>query len=805
MKDEIKDLKEFVYENIIKVFNEHLNEFKKEYFSRIKNLNQHLLDEIQMYYESILITASEGSKIEDVNVEITIDSIREDILKGIENSVKSFYSSISSFYNSENLEKFSSTNKNNALKQFKLVFQFDEFKMKIIDNAKILKENTEKRYQLEQLEFIKRIESFIEVGFNESTKSFYENELSSYINMVISEDFEYELQPELNNFINIINNTDEFLIEIITQKETKQLSTLMRNRFNKLYLDLKDNITTNILPRIENIIYVKINKFRNEIAEKIINKFSEITSNEIKSNNFKNKISLRMYNLIPKTLRDPFKKRLIEIFQEISNEKSIKQMKETYKNQIENYLNSLNTLLNNYQEALNVKISKIVSTKSDNTLIILSTLHEQYGKCVREYNPIIKYEIDENKKNKIKDIEIYLYEKLKDIINSYEYQKNLGDTSIEKIIPNLKLYSEIIENELNANDKLTKTGRAKVNLQKILEKITNKFNEYFTNFEESVGNRNELIKIQRSNFRQLKEFSIEEIESEINLIENNYNSFANDILKIEEFVQLNSEYEKFASTLRKGLEKNTEYFSYAFESIKDYISEEQFEQFTKSLKEDSEKCKNIILKFLNEESSEVLNSIDLIQTGIKQLFTSDLRKSIDNKIDETLKDLYEGVLSQIKEMNKPNSGNIPTINLPVFTFNKFTNSYSGITISSTPSNINYNNLISFKRDDFTLIIENNVGAVVNYNARGSFNRNSYKYYYTIINGQIGNGNIGFKSVYDLKDNKVYLDAYQNQGDASYDKQVYYFNYNLRNAKTRLQRSETVIIQRSNSKHIIKDF
>ena len=101
---------------------------------------------IFIFYESILITASEGSKIEDVNVEITIDSIREDILNGIENSVKSFYSSISSFYKSENFEKFSSNNKNDALKKFKLVFQFDEFKMKIIDNAKILKENTEKRY-----------------------------------------------------------------------------------------------------------------------------------------------------------------------------------------------------------------------------------------------------------------------------------------------------------------------------------------------------------------------------------------------------------------------------------------------------------------------------------------------------------------------------------------------------------------------------------------------------------------------------------------------------------------------------------
>ena len=257
--------------------------------------------------------------------------------------------------------------------------------------------------------------------------------------------------------------------------------------------------------------------------------------------------------------------------------------------------------------------------------------------------------------------------------------------------------------------------------------------------------------------------------------------------------------------MRKGLEKNSEYFSYAFESVKDYISEEQFEQFTKSLKEDSEKCKNLTLKFLNEESSVVLSSIDLIQTGIKQLFTTDLRNSIDNKIDETLKDLYDGVLSQITDLNKPDSGVIPTVNLPTFSFNRFTNGFSGVTISSIPSNINYNNLISFKRNEYTLIIENNIGAVVTYNARGYFNSNSLKYYYTIINGQIGNGNIGFKSVYDLKDNKVYLDAYQNQGDASYVKEVYYCYYKSRYPKSTLRQSETVIIQRSNSKHIIKDF
>ena len=39
--------------------------------------------------------------------------------------------------------------------------------------------------------------------------------------------------------------------------------------------------------------------------------------------------------------------------------------------------------------------------------------------------------------------------------------------------------------------------------------------------------------------------------------------------------------------------------------------------------------------------------------------------------------------------------------------------------------------------------------------------NSYKYYYTILNGLIDNEIIGFKSVYYLKGNKIYLDAYQN--------------------------------------------
>ena len=45
----------------------------------------------------ILITPYEGNKEDDSNVKIIIDSKRHDILNGIENSVKSFYSSISSF------------------------------------------------------------------------------------------------------------------------------------------------------------------------------------------------------------------------------------------------------------------------------------------------------------------------------------------------------------------------------------------------------------------------------------------------------------------------------------------------------------------------------------------------------------------------------------------------------------------------------------------------------------------------------------------------------------------------------------
>ncbi len=96
----------------------------------------------------------------------------------------------------------------------------------------------------------------------------------------------------------------------------------------------------------------------------------------------------------------------------------------------------------------------------------------------------------------------------------------------------------------------------------------------------------------------------------------------------------------------------------------------------------------------------------------------------------------------------------------------------------------------------SLIIENNVGSVVNNNANGVITGGS-SYYRAMMDGQIGNGEIGFKSIYDLKDNKVKLDAYQNQKDSSYSNYLYY--------RTRLDRSETIILQRTNSKHIIKNF
>ena len=794
MEEEIKEIKTFIYKNITDVFNEYLINFKNEYLSRINNKNTEIIGEIDMYYSTILLTLTKNTQLNDDNKEI-ISSMREETFNKITNSVMLFYSNISNYYTAEKFEYLSLSNKRNALNQFKLNYSFDEFKMKITENAKILKNNTEKMYQKEQLEFIEKIESLIETGFNETITNFYYNQLLPYVNKTVLEDLEYALQPELNYFIQVIDNNDNFLHSIIEQNETKTISTLMKNRLTKLYSELKLNITRNIKPRIESIIYIKIDKFRREIEEKITEKFSQIISAEIKSDNFKKKISERIYVLIPNQLREPFKKRLISVFQEISGLKATNQMKEIYKNKIEAYLELLESVLDNYDTIINQTIASLPTSKSDNILIILTSLHEKYSKIVREYNPIISYEIDENKIINIQNIENYLNDKMLNIKNAYEYQKNVSDNSIEEIIPNFKLYSDSIETNLNSENKIEKSGRAQVNLKKILEKITVKFEEYFNNFEQSVGNREELIKIQRSNNRLLKEFSIEEIESEIDLIEDNYNTFSNDVLKIEEFIQLNLEYEKFTRILRNSLEKNDEYFSYAFESVKDYISEEQFNNFTLALKEDSEKCKNIVLNYLNKHSDVVLNSIELIEQGIKQLFTSDLRNKINNKVDETLKDLYEGVLSQIENINKPYSGVVNSQNLPQIVIQTFLR-YKKVTFNSKPAQINYSSNFLFTRDGMSLIIENNVGSVVNNNANGVITGVS-SYYKATMNGQIGNGEIGFKSIYDLKDNKVKLDAYQNQKDASYSNYLYYRN--------RLDRSETIILQRTNSKHIIKNF
>jgi hypothetical protein len=288
MEEEIKEIKTFIYKNITDVFNEYLINFKNEYLSRINNKNTEIIGEIDMYYSTILLTLTKNTQLNDDNKEI-ISSMREETFNKITNSVMLFYSNISNYYTAEKFEYLSLSNKRNALNQFKLNYSFDEFKMKITENAKILKNNTEKMYQKEQLEFIEKIESLIETGFNETITNFYYNQLLPYVNKTVLEDLEYALQPELNYFIQVIDSNDNFLHSIIEQNETNTISTLMKNRLTKLYSELKLNITRNIKPRIESIIYIKIDKFRREIEEKITEKFSQIISAEIKSDNFKKK------------------------------------------------------------------------------------------------------------------------------------------------------------------------------------------------------------------------------------------------------------------------------------------------------------------------------------------------------------------------------------------------------------------------------------------------------------------------------------------------------------------------------------
>ena len=187
MEEEIKEIKDFIYKNITDVFNEYLINFKNEYLSRIDIKNTEIIDEIDMYYSTILLTLTKNTQLNDDNKEI-ISSMREETFNKITNSVMLFYSNISNYYTAEKFEYLSLSNKRNALNQFKLNYSFDEFKMKITENAKILKNNTEKMYQKEQLEFIEKIESLIETGFNETITNFYYNQLLPYINKTVKID-----------------------------------------------------------------------------------------------------------------------------------------------------------------------------------------------------------------------------------------------------------------------------------------------------------------------------------------------------------------------------------------------------------------------------------------------------------------------------------------------------------------------------------------------------------------------------------------------------------------------------------------
>ena len=110
-----------------------------------------------------------------------------------------------------------------------------------------------------------------------------------------------------------IRDTNNFVKDLLDNEELKvDLGYNLIQRFIQIYPEIRKELNLFIHNKFIDIVYPKIERFKDDIETKIVDLFVKIIEENNKK--LKYKLSSEIYELIPKKLDSPFKAIIAEIF-----------------------------------------------------------------------------------------------------------------------------------------------------------------------------------------------------------------------------------------------------------------------------------------------------------------------------------------------------------------------------------------------------------------------------------------------------------------------------------------------------------
>jgi hypothetical protein len=565
-----------------------------------------------------------------------------------------------------------------------------------------------------------------------------------------------------------IKQTYDTVKTLLDTAELKSLGYNLIQTFNKVFPEIRDKINSIIPDRIEKVIYPKITTFKNEANNLIADLY--ISTLEIEGSYLKDKLSSKVFELIPTSLDNPFKGIIQNHFNEaIKN--IIEDIKQSYNTKILSDLRLISDTLETYGDEVTDAISLAQVTRVEKKW---TTINSYYKDLIKVHTLYETNSVFEVKSQKTTEIESFITEKIINLLinikDGFYRQVEIGKEKMNSVLQEFRLNTLIDSTliQVTNSDLITKILRYQNVFKQLFTEFTNSIGEKFENFPTSFKEKiNDYVITgfeKKSSRRNLDEkYDLTEIEDVLLELKKYYETFSNNILDSESYANIT----KIKSALNTGLSNDAlkltkNFYSYKV-LIQQYTDNSIIDNYFEKLENEAEKISNRTMDYVSNTVTQIQKTIDIIYEGRKNSWPT-IRTSINDIVFKTLDEVFKEKFADLKNMSGSfNDGKKQNLKVePLYVTGEDEETLNTITFNI--SNINYKYGYSLKKDgdynfkmnvytegDITLDIIQNVGDRV----------------IEKISGKLGSGTIGLNADYTLHNLGLDYEAYANINEVEY--------------------------------------
>lgn len=569
-----------------------------------------------------------------------------------------FFLKVQDIYSQEAVKEALNDAQGEALVQYPFNANYENFSEAINEDLIQLSQLTYKRFISEKTIFQANVEGFYIEAFKKIFIQFVNDNGKDYLDEIVDSDYEKKIYPDFSLMNSEILDTYHIVNTLINTPELKGLGYNLVKSFIDTFPEIKSKVKSIIPGKVETVVYPKIDLFKKNARNKIVDLF--VTSIEEENKKIETKLSSKIYELIPKHFDSTFKAIVANVFNE-NIESMIQSTKQLYKNKVSSDLDLLVQNIEKYGNDITRPLALTGITIQDREWTLMKSYYIDLYYAVHSYNDAYKFQVSNERKEYIDNFYTnIIVPNIITISEGFEYQKEYGQRNLSDALSTFTLNSLIEKSitEYKASNMKSKVISTQSSLYLLVENLKNKIIEKFKNFPTELETKCQYFKFEgfdkpsySERLRQLDDYKLQDIELVFDEIEKKYNKMKNNILTDQNYYNVETRKSGFINTSVNSVGTLTKDF-YAYKVlIAQYTNNIKISEYFGLLESDAENIAKYVTNYVFDVSGEIDYAINSLYNGLReswQLIREEINPYLTQGLDQVFKSKFQS-LTNLKE------------------------------------------------------------------------------------------------------------------------------------------------------------